>query len=122
MDHPKHPYTPRGLTNIPDFTSGAVSAGARAQIRHGIASNYLSSPMGAKPLGLHPWNLALRQSEGILSRSTFLKATEADLYDAVSHYLVTLLTAADNNIFRQRAGSHHGRFHNRPSLPRISEL
>ena len=101
MDHPKHPYTPHGLTNISDFTSGAVSAGAHTQICHGIMLNYLSSPMGAKPLGLHPWNLALCQRESILSCSMFLKATETDLYNAVSHYLITLLTAADNNIFRQ---------------------
>lgn len=61
-----------------------VSAGSRAQIRHGIASAHSSMAIGD---GLHAWDMTLRQDAGPLVRENFIKDTECDMHDAVSHRL-----------------------------------
>jgi hypothetical protein len=85
MAKPFHSYTPRGVKGLQGSQTGSmVSAGSRAQIRHGIASAHSSMVIGD---GLHAWDMALRQDAGPLVRETFIKDTECDMHDAVSHHL-----------------------------------
>lgn len=74
-----HPYTPRGVKCVQGIHTGPmISAGSRAQLRHGIASDHHPSQ------GLHSWDIALRRDVGPIGRESFIKDTERDLHDAVS--------------------------------------
>lgn len=84
MVSPSFPYTPAGVQNVQGLGSDFVSAGNRAQIRHGAASSHSALPAGKRPIGLHPSDLELRSKVGPLTREEFLKSSEQDLHDAVS--------------------------------------
>lgn len=95
-------YTPTAVKNFQGLSAGSIRSGARAQARHGIASGYVSlNSSQPRQLGLHPMDLALRQSEGPLVRDEFLKETESDLHDAVRRRLIIIIHLTDYHLRRQ---------------------
>jgi len=93
MAQPLHSYTPHGVRSIQGYsTEPKLTAGSRAQIHHGIASNHNPMSVSAHPGGLHQWDIALRNGTGSIMRDTFIKDTEDDMHDAVCIISLFILT------------------------------
>jgi hypothetical protein len=90
-------YTPGGVRSVQGFSRDPkLSAGSRAQIRHGISSQHDPSATSAHPRGLHQWDINLRNDTGSLMRDAFIKDTEHDVHDAVSSITSLVSTITDD--------------------------
>jgi hypothetical protein len=78
-------YTPRGVIGVHGSMEPKVRAGSRAQLRYGIASNHDPLSTDTSSIGLHAWDIALRDDTAALTRDAFIKDTELDMHDAVCH-------------------------------------
>lgn len=74
-------YTPTAIKKLKVLDADTLNSGMRAQARHGLSLS--SGAEAITCLGLHPMDMALRQSEDPLVRDNFLLETENDLFDAV---------------------------------------